>query len=134
MATGDVHRDGELLHGRTGDEVEHLVVPILHMGGCVICGEAVLVIRAVDAGERHGIAGVLGRDADEGAPGHAVADGQCLAGGQIYIVGRAGDGVARHDGRAADIQLAGIIGIDIDAAAAAVGRVVPDGTAGEITD
>ena len=134
MATGDVHRDGELLHGRTGDEVEHLVVPILHMGGCVICGEAVLVIRAVDAGERHGIAGVLGRDADEGALGHAAADGQCLAGGQIYIVGRTGDGVVSHSGRTAELQLTGILGVDINSAAAAASRIAFNRTAGEITD
>ena len=126
------HRKGPCDHA--GDEVQLLVVLILDMGIYVVREETPLVIRAVSIGKRHGIAGVFGGNADRRAFGHAELDGQRLAGGQIHIVGLAGNRVVLHEGLVCDPQLAAVFGVDINAAAIAAGFVVLDLAAMELAD
>ena len=119
---------------RTGNKVQLLVIPVLHMSIGVIREETFRVIFGVSIGKRHGVAGVRGGDANGRAGGHADADSQRLAGGQIHIVGLAGNRVALHDSGVSDPQQAAVAGIDINAAAIAAGFVILDLTAIEFAD
>ena len=120
---------------RTGDKVQLLIILILHVGVGVVREEAIRIVFAVSIGKRHGIAGILGGDANSRTGGHADReDAQCLAGGQIHIVGLAGNRVVLHDGLVSDLQLAVVAGIDINAAAIAAGFVILDLTAIEFAD
>ena len=119
---------------RTGNKVQLLVIPILHMGIGVIREETFRVIFGVSIGKRHGVAGIRSGDADGRPGGHADLDGQRLAGGQIHIVGLAGNRVVLYDGFVSDPQLAAVAGIDINAAAIAAGFVILDLTAIELAD
>ena len=126
------HRKGSWDHA--GDEVQLLVILILHMGIDVVREETLPVILAVSIGKRHRVAGIRGGDADERPGGHADLDGQRLAGGQIHIVGLAGNRVVLHEGLVSDPQLAAVSGVDINAAAIAAGFVILDLTAIELAD
>ena len=119
---------------RAGDKVQLLVILILHMGIDVVREETFRVIFGVSIGKRHGVAGVRGGDANGRAGGHADADSQRLAGGQIHIVGLAGNRVVLHEGLVSDPQLAAVAGVDINAAAIAAGFVILDLTAIELAD
>ena len=96
--------------------------------------EIAAVIRVIGVGKYHGVVRVFGGYADGCAGGHGPADGQRLAGGQIHIVGLVRNRVALDNGGAADVQLAGILGTNINPAAAAVGFISADRTIGEIAD
>ena len=104
------------------------------MGIGVIREETFRVIFGVSIGKRHGVAGIRSGDADGRPGGHADLDGQRLAGGQIHIVGLAGNRVVLYDGFVSDLQLAAVAGIDINAAAIAAGFVILDLTAIELAD
>ena len=126
------HSEGP--RNRTGNKVQLLVIPILHMGIGVIREETFRVIFGVSIGKRHGVAGIRSGDADGRPGGHADLDGQRLAGGQIHIVGLAGNRVVLHEGLVSDPQLAAVAGVDINAAAIAAGFVILDLTAIELAD
>ena len=126
------HSEGP--RNRTGNKVQLLVILILHVGIGVIREETFRVIFGVSIGKRHGVAGIRSGDADGRAFGHADLDGQRLAGGQIHIVGLAGNRVVLYDGFVSDLQLAAVAGIDINAAAIAAGFVILDLTAIELAD
>ena len=96
--------------------------------------EIAAVIRVIGVGKYHGVVRVFGGYADGCAGGHGPADGQRLAGGQIHIVGLVRNRVALDNGGAADVQFAGILGTNINPAAAAVGFISADRTIGEIAD
>ena len=96
--------------------------------------EIAAVICVIGVGKYHGVVRVFGGHADRRAEGHGPADGQRLAGGQIHIVGLVRNRVALDNGDAADVQLAGILGTNINPAAAAVGFISADRTIGEIAD
>ena len=96
--------------------------------------EIAAVIRVIGVGKYHGVVRVFGGHADGRIGGYGPADGQRLAGGQIDIVGLAGNCVVLYNGGAADVQLAGILGTNINPAAAAVGFISADRTIGEIAD
>ena len=126
------HSEG--LGNRAGNKVQLLVILILHMGIDVVREEILPEILAVSIGKCHGVAGILGGHADGRPGGHADLDGQRLAGGQIHIVGLAGNRVVLHEGLVSDLQLAAVAGIDINAAAIAAGFVILDLTAIELAD
>ena len=119
---------------RTGDKVQLPVILILHMGIGVVREEVIRVVVLVIIRKCHGVAGIRGGDADGRAFGHTDFDGQRLAGGQIHIVGLAGNRVVLYDGLVSDLQLAAVAGIDINAAAIAAGFVILDLTAIELAD
>ena len=119
---------------RTGDKVQLPVILILHMGIGVVRKEALRIVSVVSIGKRHGVAGVCGGHANSRPGGHADLDGHRLAGGQIHIVGLAGNRVVLHEGLVSDLQLAAVAGIDINAAAIAAGFVILDLTAIELAD
>ena len=96
--------------------------------------EIAAVIRVIGVGKYHGVVRVFGGHADGRIGEYGPADGQRLAGGQIDIVGLAGNCVVLYNGGAADVQLAGILGTNINPAAAAVGFISADRTIGEIAD
>ena len=126
------HRKGPWNHA--GDEVQLLVILILHMGIDIVREEAIRVIPAVSIGKRHRVAGIRSGDADGRPGGHADLDGQRFAGGQIHIVGLAGNRVILHKGLVSHPQLAAVAGVDINAAATATGFVILDLTAIELAD
>ena len=117
-----------------GNKVQLLVILILHMGIDVVREEVIRVVVFVSIGKRHRIACIRSGDADGRPGGHADLDGQRLAGGQIHIVGFAGNRVVLHEGLVSDPQLAAVAGIDINAAAIAAGFVILDFTAIELAD
>ena len=96
--------------------------------------EIAAVIRVIGVGKHHGIVRAFSGHADRRTGGHGPADGQRLAGGQIDIVGLAGNCVVLYNGAAAELQLSIVAGIDINSAAAAAGFISADRTVGEITD
>ena len=96
--------------------------------------EIAAVIRVIGVGKYHGVVRVFGGYADGRTGGYGPTDGQRLAGGQIHIVGLVRNRVALDNGGAADVQLAGILGTNINPAAAAVGFISADRTIGEIAD
>ena len=104
---------------------------VLPVGG-EICGEIAVVRAAEEDGSVHG-RNFFGHNADRCAVRHS-ADGQSPAGGQIHVVCLAGNGIALHDGRAAEVQLAIVAGIDVDAAAVVAGGVVLNDASGEVAD
>ena len=104
---------------------------VLPVGG-EICGEIAVVRAAEEDGSVHG-RNFFGHNADRCAVRHS-ADGQSPAGGQIHVVCLAGNGIALHDGRAAEVQLAVVAGIDVDAAAVVAGGVVLNDASGEVAD
>ena len=126
------HSEG--LGNRAGNKVQLLVILILHMGIDIVRKEALRVVFFVSIGKCHGVAGIRGGDADGRPGGHADLDGQRLAGGQIHIVGLAGNRVVLHEGLVSDPQLAAVSGVDINAAAIAAGFVILDLTAIELAD
>ena len=138
--TQTIRRGRAAASGRNGNvilpcvEVQFLVGFVHHLCGRVVRGEVFGVILVIGMGKRHGIVDILGGHADGRAEVHGSRNGQHLAGGQIDVVCRTGDGVFSHGGRTAELQLAGIAGVYINSAAAVAGRVVLDRTAGEIAD
>ena len=126
------HSEGP--RNRTGNKVQLLVIPILHVGIGVIREKVIRVVFFVIIRKCHGVPGIRSGDADGRAFGHADLDGQRLAGGQIHIVGLAGNRVVLYDGFVSDLQLAAVAGIDINAAAIAAGFVILDLTAIELAD
>ena len=102
------------------------------MGIGVIREKVIRVVFFVIIRKCHGVAGIRSGDADGRPGGHADLDGQRLAGGQIHIVGLAGNRVVLYDGFVSDLQLAAVAGIDINAAAIAAGFVILDLTAIEL--
>ena len=129
-----VEGHGEGPRNRTGNKVQLLVIPILHVGIGVIREKVIRVVFFVIIRKCHGVPGIRSGDADGRAFGHADLDGQRLAGGQIHIVGLAGNRVVLYDGFVSDLQLAAVAGIDINAAAIAAGFVILDLTAIELAD
>ena len=126
------HSEGP--RNRTGNKVQLLVILILHVGIGVIREKVIHVVFFVIIRKCHGVAGIRSGDADGRAFGHADLDGQRLAGGQIHIVGLAGNRVVLYDRFVSDLQLAAVAGIDINAAAIAAGFVILDLTAIELAD
>ena len=126
------HSEGP--RNRAGNKVQLLVILILHMGIDVVCEEVIRVVVFVSIGKRHRIACIRSGDADGRPGGHADLDGQRLAGGQIHIVGFAGNRVVLHEGLVSDPQLAAVAGVDINAAAIVAGFVILDLTAIELAD
>ena len=119
---------------RAGNKVQLLVILILHVGIGVIREKVIRVVFFIIIRKCHGVAGIRGGDADGRAFGHTDLDGQRLAGGQIHIVGLAGNRVVLHEGLVSDPQLATVAGVDINAAAIAAGFVILDFTAIELAD
>ena len=105
------------------------------MGIDIVCKETLRVILAVSIRKRHWVAGVCGGNADRGVRrSHANADAQRLTGGQIHIIGLAGNCVTLHDSGVSDLQLSAVAGIDINAAAIATGFIILDLAAIEFAD
>ena len=120
--------------GYVADQVQPLVILILHVGIGVIREKVIRVVFFVTIRKCHGVSDIRGGDADGRAFGHVDLDGQRLAGGQIHIVGLAGNRVVLHEGLVSDPQLAAVAGVDINAAAIAAGLVILDLTAIELAD
>ena len=117
-----------------GDKIQNLVALVCYLSIRVVRGEVCGVILVIGVGERHRVACISDGHADGRAELHGSRNGQRLAGGQIDVVCRTGDGVVSHGGRTTELQLAGIAGVYINSAAAAASRVFFDRTAGEIAD
>ena len=120
--------------GCVADQVQPLVILILHVGIGVIREKVIRVVFFVTIRKCHGVSDIRGGNADGRAFGHVDLDGQRLAGGQIHIVGFAGNRVVLHEGLVSDPQLAAVAGVDINAAAIAAGFVILDLTAIELAD
>ena len=117
-----------------GNKIQYLVALVRYLSIRIVRGEVCGVILLIGVGERHRVACISDSHADGCAGLHGSRNGQRLAGGQIDVICRTGDGVVSHSGRTAELQLTGILGIDINSAAAAARRVVFNRTAGEIAD
>ena len=120
--------------GCVADQVQPLVILILHVGIGVIREKVIRVVFFVTIRKCHGVSDIRGGNADGRAFGHVDLNGQRLAGGQIHIVGLAGNRVVLHEGLVSDPQLAAVAGVDINAAAIAAGFVILDLTAIELAD
>ena len=129
----DAHRPLEDRPRICGNKIQYLVAPVRYLSIRIVRGEVCGVILLIGVGERHRVACISDSHADGCAGLHGSRNGQRLAGGQIDVICRTGDGVVSHSGRTAELQLTGILGIDINSAAAAR-RVVFNRTAGEIAD
>ena len=116
-----------------GNKIQYLVALVRYLSIRIVRGEVCGVILLIGVGERHRVACISDSHADGCAGLHGSRNGQRLAGGQIDVICRTGDGIVSHSGRTAELQLTGILGIDINSAAAAR-RVVFNRTAGEIAD
>ena len=92
--------------------------------------EIAAVIRVIGVGKHHGVVRISGGHADGCAGGHDPADGQRLAGGQIHIVGLAGNCVVLYNGAAAEFQ--GTL-VDVNRTAVFPCRVAFKRSAGEVT-
>ena len=126
------HSEGP--RNRAGNKVQLLVILILHVGIGVIREKVIRVVFFVIIRKCHGITCIRSSHANGRTFGHADLDGQRLAGGQIHIVGLAGNRVVLHEGLVSDPQLAAVAGVDINAAAIAAGFVILDLTAIELAD
>ena len=115
-----------------GVEIEPLVILIHNLRARVVRREIRRVIRAVSIGKHDRIAGACGGNADGRTILHRICDGQRLAGGQIHIVLLPGNRVVFHNGRAAEVQFAGIGRIDINAAAVSARRISADLAPGKV--
>ena len=93
--------------------------------------EIAAVIRVIGVGKYHGVVRVFGGHADGRIGGYGPADGQRLAGGQIDIVGLAGNRVVLYNGAAAEFQ--GTL-VDVNRTAVFPCRVAFNRPAGEIAD
>ena len=120
--------------GCAADQIQLLVVPVLHMGVGVVRGEAVRAVRRPGVGKCRGIALILRGNAHAGAIRQVAGDGQRFAGGQVHVVRLAGNRVTLHGSGVSDLQLAAVAGVDINAAAIAAGFVFLDRTAIELAD
>ena len=128
----DAHRPLEDRPRICGNKIQYLVAPVRYLSIRIVRGEVCGVILLIGVGERHRVACISDSHADGCAGLHGSRNGQRLAGGQIDVICRTGDGVVSHSGRTAELQLTGILGIDINSAAAAARRVVFNRTAGEV--
>ena len=116
-------------------QLQLLVVVILHVRICGVVGkEKCLIVLPIGIGKHHGIVRVRSFDANGRAGRHGSANGQRLAGGEVHIVGLAGDSVAGHDRGTADVQLPVVVGVDINAAATAIGGILFNLAVGQVAD
>ena len=115
-----------------GVEIEPLVILIHNLRARVVRREIRRVIRAVSIGKHDRIVGACGGNADGRAIRHRICNGQRLAGGQIHIVLLPGNRVVFHNRRAAEVQLARIGRIDINAAAVSARRISDDLAVGKV--
>ena len=123
------HRNAILLHGQI---VLFVLAVVGRLGVCIVGCEIPFIIHIINIGKRHRIVFVLRRNADFRALCHRAADGKRLAVRQIHVVFRAGNGVVLHYRRAAEVQLAVVAGVNINAAAPARGRVLFDRAARKV--